>query len=266
MRYFSVSVFIINITLAAIIVAITQRDNMYIPYFLSPFISLTIMQKRSIKKHVKAPKKTTTQKYTNITLSFFYIVVTWLYENIILNNFILQVFTKFYFLTKKNMLEKIRNLIFKISDYDDLYFENERQKKEIDNLNIYIQHLEVNLNETKNELNDKEESIAFLKGKINNIDLPKSSLSELEKKLILADNFTLKLIIDYLTLDSFELVKNIASRVNKDNFAEFVAYRDWALWRNEELKKILLKHTSKKETFTDRITWEEEDKRKKPLS
>lgn len=158
------------------------------------------------------------------------------------------------------MRKKIKNILFKIKDYDNLFIQNERQKKEMDNQNIYIQHLEVNLWESQKDLSEAKGDIDILKGKINHLELPKYALNELEKKLILADNYTLKLIGDYLDLDNYELVKNIASRVDRKNIAEFIAYRDWALGRNQELKKLILKYIKKEDTYIDRITWEKEQK------
>lgn len=40
-------------------------------------------------------------------------------------------------------------------------------------------------------------------------------------------------IIEYLRLDSYELVKNLAQVTNKENSSEIIAYRDGALGRNE---------------------------------
>lgn len=127
------------------------------------------------------------------------------------------------------MIKKIKNILFKINYYDDLFIEKEAKRKEIDTLNIYIQHLEVNLRESQRDLKESKNDLNILKTKINNIELPKNTIKDLESKLLLADSYTLKLIIDFLVLDTYELVKNIASRVDRENLSEYIAYRDGAI-------------------------------------
>ena len=48
----------------------------------------------------------------------------------------------------------------------------------------------------------------------NDIDMPNFNINELETSLKLADKFTIKTIKDYLILDSYEIVKNMAKVVN----------------------------------------------------
>lgn len=150
----------------------------------------------------------------------------------------------------------IKKIFFKIKNYDILYEDFLIQKKEIEDLNIYIKHLEVNLNMLKRDLDEEKENSKALSKKLNNLDLPKKTLKELEKKLLLADNYTLEIIREYLILDSYELVKNIASRVDNSNITAYISYRDWALGRNEELKKLIEKYIKKDNTFVDKIEWE----------
>jgi len=56
-------------------------------------------------------------------------------------------------------------------------------------------------------------------------------------------------IVDYLKLDSFQLVQNMAKTINKDNASDSISYRDWALGRNEALMKLLSESTQKKEYY-----------------
>ena len=151
-------------------------------------------------------------------------------------------------------------MLFKLKDYDKLVDELQELKQHLDDAVIYTEHLEVSLRETKKDLEEEKNKNIKLKEKINYIDLPKHSFADLEKKLMLADIYTLQIIVDYLSLDSYELIKNIASRIDKNNIDNYIAYRDWALWRNEELKKVLLKYISKKDTYIDRIDLEEKKK------
>jgi hypothetical protein len=78
----------------------------------------------------------------------------------------------------------------------------------------------------------------------------------------LSDKFTLNQIVHYLKLDSFELVKKIAWTVNKENASNVIAYRDWALWRNECLIKFLFKYATKEKQKVDKLKWEVIEKKK----
>mgnify|MGYP003651498802 CR=1 FL=1 len=63
----------------------------------------------------------------------------------------------------------------------------------------------------------------------------------------MADKFTLNAIIQYLKLDSYEMVKNMPASLKEDNAVQLIAYVDWALQRNEAMVKMLTKHSVKKE-------------------
>lgn len=89
----------------------------------------------------------------------------------------------------------------------------------------------------------------------NEISKPDLSIKQIEASMKLVDKFTLNQIIHYLKLDTFELVKNIAWLVNKDNVSEIIAYRDWALQRNESLIKFLEKFAVEKTKY-DKLKWE----------
>lgn len=125
-----------------------------------------------------------------------------------------------------------------------------------------MQSLSVTLKETERELEEKKESIRVLNERLtkyansyNEIEQPKYKLSELENSMKLADKFTMRQISEYLKLDSYELVKNMAKVMNKDNASEVIAHRDGALQRNDNLIKILDKLTVEK-TFQDKFTGE----------
>ena len=89
----------------------------------------------------------------------------------------------------------------------------------------------------------------------NEISEPTLNIKQIEASMKLTDKFTLNQIIHYLKLDTFELVKNIAWIVNKDNVSEIIAYRDGALQRNESLIKFLSKFANEKVKF-DKLKWE----------
>lgn len=75
----------------------------------------------------------------------------------------------------------------------------------------------------------------------NDIEEPTMWLKELETSLKLSDKYTLKIISEYLKLDSYEIVKNMAKVMNNWNAWEIIAYRDWALQRNQSLKELFQK-------------------------
>jgi hypothetical protein len=68
--------------------------------------------------------------------------------------------------------------------------------------------------------------ILELNKKLSNYELRVSedNLEELKAKLKLSDTFTKKVIIDYLDLDTFNLVKNIANTVNDNNSANVINF------------------------------------------
>ena len=148
-----------------------------------------------------------------------------------------------------------------VSKYNNQYDELCKYNQALDEANIYKQSLSITLKETEKELVEAKSSIKRLKDltknipTYNDIEMPKFNLKEIELQLKLVDKLWLKLICDYLKLDSYELVKNIAWLVNKENVEQIIAYRDWALQRNESLIKFLEKHTIEKQKF-DRLKWE----------
>ena len=86
----------------------------------------------------------------------------------------------------------------------------------------------------------------------NEIGIPSEGLKEIETKLAICDKYTANAIADYLVLDSYELVKNLAKTVNSSNASEVIAYRDGALSRNEATIKVLRK-IGKDDSFKNRI-------------
>lgn len=148
--------------------------------------------------------------------------------------------------------------------YNNLYNECHKYSVALDEANIHKQNLQVTLNETEREVIEKNKTIEVLKQKnltnkqplYNELEMPRFSLKEIEAQLKLMDKLWLRLICDYLKLDSYELVKNIAWIVNKENVEQIIAYRDWALQRNESLIKFLEKHITEKQKF-DRLNWKQ---------
>lgn len=133
-----------------------------------------------------------------------------------------------------------------------------------DEQQVHLQSYNITLRITNEELEEKKWVIKRLKEKINltkeqplynEISKPELSIKQIEASMKLTDKFTLNQIIHYLKLDTFEIVKSIAGIVNKDNVSEVIAYRDWALQRNESLIKFLEKFAVEKTKF-DKLKWE----------
>lgn len=82
--------------------------------------------------------------------------------------------------------------------------------------------------------------------------MPEHTAEELKKALTLADAYVLEKLISYLTLDSYEIVKNLAKITDSSNASQVIAYRDGALSRNEALAKTLRECLSKTH-YNDRI-------------
>ena len=95
----------------------------------------------------------------------------------------------------------------------------------------------------------------------NRIEIPTEGLKEIEAKLKLCDKFTAGAIADYLVLDTYELVRNLAKTVNSQNAAEAIAYRDGAIARNDAVIKVLRSiGAGKSDQFKNRITGSVDDK------
>lgn len=103
------------------------------------------------------------------------------------------------------------------------------------------------------------------KANYNNIDIPNTNLAQLDSKFKNSDKFTIKTIIDYLKLDRFELVANLAKVTDWKNASQIIAYRDWALRTVETLLSKLEKFSNTPEIFVNRMTWEEKNIKKNKL-
>jgi hypothetical protein len=85
--------------------------------------------------------------------------------------------------------------------------------------------------------------------------MPKTDLTTIRNALKTADSYILTSIIEYLKVDTYELVKNLAKVTNNGNAAETIAYRDGAIGRNEALSKLLSESNVDK-SFVNRIKGE----------
>jgi len=100
-----------------------------------------------------------------------------------------------------------------------------------------------------------------MKASYNRLDIPTEWIKDLKEKLKLADKDTIRWIIEYINLDNYELVKNIAWTINDNNAANVIAYRDGSLARNIALRDLLSSCVQSKEYF-DRIAQEKKIVRK----
>lgn len=134
------------------------------------------------------------------------------------------------------------------------------QKKENFQLKLSVEAWNKELLKENEEL---KKIILELNKKLSKYDLkvPEDNLEELKAKLKLSDTFTKKVIIDYLDLDTFNLVKNIANTVNDNNSANVINFMNWWIARNTALRTILENSIDKRKEFYDKITWENKSKK-----
>ena len=138
---------------------------------------------------------------------------------------------------------------------DKKYNEIQLCKKNEFNYQIEITRLESkvkDLEQSNKNLLTKDESW------YNDIEYPNLSLKDLEISLKLSDKYTIKTIRSYLVNDSYEIVKNMAKVINSWNASEIIAYRDWALQRNESLIKMFDKIIKESEKpMHDKTIWKQ---------
>ena len=81
----------------------------------------------------------------------------------------------------------------------------------------------------RHKINEYDQKIQQLQHKLDEfckIEVSEQSLNEIKEELKNTNKATLEAIKNYLRLDTFELVKNLAKTVNKENVSEIIAFRD----------------------------------------
>lgn len=104
----------------------------------------------------------------------------------------------------------------------------------------------------RKELEKAKKDLTKKETEYNLIDFPTMPLKEIEERIKIIDKATVYVIIEYLKLDNYELVKNLAKVTNSQNVANIIAYRDGAIGRNEALIERL-SGIKTIDTFKDRI-------------
>lgn len=94
------------------------------------------------------------------------------------------------------------------------------------------------------------------------LDIPRPK-EEIEERLKVLTKSASIALIEYLKLDTYLLVQNLAQVTNKDNVSEVIAYRDGAIGRNNALIERLSKVAWKNNEFFDRMEWEIKGTKKK---
>jgi len=138
-----------------------------------------------------------------------------------------------------------------------LQYENaERYKLENDIVwyKISLEWLELQLEEEKKEREEDKKRYEKMLSRYT-ITMPKTSRKETESKLKMCDDYTKSVIIKYIELDNFELVKNIAWVVNKDNSSDVISHMDWWLARNYAMIELLKNSIKDNKVFNDKIEW-----------
>jgi predicted nuclease with TOPRIM domain len=112
------------------------------------------------------------------------------------------------------MLDKLRKYDELLKNYNELNEDYHNLKVSNDEVLVHNQSYSITLKETQKELDEKKRVISILKekhsAKTHFIESPQKNIKQLASVLKLGDKFTINNIIDYLKLDSFEFVKNIA--------------------------------------------------------
>ena len=121
-------------------------------------------------------------------------------------------------------------------------------KNDLENKDIKINRLQIANDCLKEEIEDLTSY---------SIELDNKSIDNIKKDLKWSDEYTKQVIIDYLKLDNFEIVKNLAKITNTSNTAEIIAYRDGVIRTNEAMIKILSDSIWKK-SFYNRLSGENE--------
>ena len=114
------------------------------------------------------------------------------------------------------------------------------------------------LSDQNNELLEEDKNLTKQLNRYT-IDIPNTNRRQTEDALRVANEYTINAIIDYLNLDNYELVKNLAQVTNSENAAEIIAHRDWGLARNFALKELLINAKAKKDNFADKIKWKKKE-------
>lgn len=134
------------------------------------------------------------------------------------------------------MYEQVRSLQLQVSG---LQSENSDFKSRVERLqdaNTAITedlHNEQRKNgELKDEIERKDElnkSLTKKESEYNLIEFPSEPLKDIDKKITLIDETTRNALVEYLKIDSYKIVENLAKVTNSDNAANIIAYRDGAL-------------------------------------
>lgn len=112
----------------------------------------------------------------------------------------------------------------------------------------------------RKELEKAQKDLTKKETEYSLIDFPSMPLREIEERIKIIDKATVHVIIEYLKLDNYELVKNLAKVTNSENAGNIIAYRDGAIGRNDALISRLSGIKSI-ETYKDRIEGKEKDKK-----
>jgi len=131
----------------------------------------------------------------------------------------------------------------------------------LNNYEVQYKTLEAEYKFLSKDLDIANKTIYRIKERDLDIILPKTTLNETEAKLRQWENKRiLEIIINYLDLDNYSLIKNLANITNKDNVIEVIAHKNGALQRNLALKQLLKGCINEKKEFKDKMTWEYKNK------
>lgn len=163
-------------------------------------------------------------------------------------------------LTNRDKVQELEEEIHNLRQYQQ---QADRLLDRVLQLEQDLHEARIQIESAKSFISERDKKIERLQSHVcevkeYTIDMPEIEVEDLKKALKLADKFTLETLLQYIKIDSYKLVKNLAKVTNSSNASETIAYRDGALGRNEALIQ-LLSESIKGKSFQNRIKWEEQN-------
>lgn len=148
-----------------------------------------------------------------------------------------------YFLHLLSLLPKLSALDKRC---DDLLRQLRESQSECNTERTWVSALKLQVESLEDEKILLESSNKSLRNRLQEsnkygqLDIPKPK-EEIEERLKTLTKSASIALIEYLKLDTYLLVQNLAQVTNKDNVSEVIAYRDGAIGRNQALIERLSK-------------------------
>lgn len=140
------------------------------------------------------------------------------------------------------LYEQVRSLKLEVSRHEADLSDSKSRIERLQDANAKItedlQNEQRKNGELRDEIEKKDDlnkSLTKKEIEYNLIDFPSVPLKDIETQMKYIEPTTSRILVEYLKLDSYKLVQNLAQVTNSDTAANIIAYRDGALGRNEAL-------------------------------